>query len=329
MARAAAADFPHYRRKTPLSEIGRVVEVFWQACSIDPLLFAQVTTTAALQLFDTIIEPDFKEFVHKATGRSVVKHIKQAVLDTSEGKPALGAGGRRFVFNMAEKVDLAVWYYFLASVAYEGGQNWGSMVYQASSCASHRPGFVTFGHRPFGGVSSGAPWFPAFAWVESAPTPGRTLAPLAFIPPGSTGNVSVVFHPFPLIGPLTPYDIRLRDMATGNILAFFDTPFNDVAAAMGGVAWKANIPPQPWTQALLWEVSVAQVGVHEMGALTGTVYIDISAAAHPNVVTASHDALTKLARVKDEPLRGFAPLTPAIAEQIGWRGSLTPQPQPT
>lgn len=131
-----------YLPKEAAHIVDNITNLLFAACDDPPSLWITTGVPALLKAFTTIFTPDFKEGYHKFIGQSLYHDWKQSIKDAHEEESIIGDGFRNFVFGMADKVDMATWYMFLAGVAEDGLFDWTSQVYKMANCQGDRAGHI-------------------------------------------------------------------------------------------------------------------------------------------------------------------------------------------
>lgn len=131
-----------YLPKEAAHIVDNITNLLFAPCDDPPSLWVTTGVPALLKAFTTILTPDFKEGYHKLVGQSLYHDWKQSIKDAHEEESVIGDGFRNFVFGMADKVDMASWYMFLAGVAEDGLLDWTSQVYKMANCVGDRRGHI-------------------------------------------------------------------------------------------------------------------------------------------------------------------------------------------
>lgn len=281
---------PAYFIRKKIFEIGRGVRFIWAGCMPSPILLVETTITQGLKAADTIIEPDLKELIHKVSGKSVVKHLKEHIQAEHIKDPKGSASSKRFLFDFSEKVDMAVWWLFLLGVAYEGGVAWGKQATRLSSCNARPPAAWGFAQRPFGVFEDGPGWWPAFAWVEEEPEHGVIVSSTVFSPPFKVATIGCTFHPFPTLGVMRSYQTRIRCQQTDEVIDLFSTEFAEDLEGMIGISMAVEIPSTDQTRSYVIEAQAAGSGTVEIGAISGSLYWTNNNNRGPQTMIPGHDA---------------------------------------
>jgi hypothetical protein len=182
-----------------ISDVGAILRFISLPCASDPMLYVEAAVPALLKAFWEIASPDPKEVYHKVWGQSFVCSLKQTMVEAREFAGQEPAFYERALFSIAEIVDMAIWYLFLADVGEDALINWGSQIIQLSGCFDHTHK-IKSGPMWLGGIyDATGPWAISCSVVD-----GSDIVPMAVtIPPGRSGFVGGAFqyntfaNPFP------------------------------------------------------------------------------------------------------------------------------------
>lgn len=177
---------PYEKRERSL--IGNILRIEQMPCAIPPMLAIELAAPAFLKAFWTVLSPDFKESVHILSGRSLVCNVEHYFEKFDLEEAIGGEVAARVLFTSARWLDVIVWWFFIASVAYDGAMEWTSQIIQAVNCG---PGIHCSSSQPYGAINDGSAgnqqWF-GLDWSTPGPC-APVMHPTAVVPPKYTAIV--------------------------------------------------------------------------------------------------------------------------------------------
>lgn len=132
-------------------------------CAVPKQIYVEAFERALMKAFFTYESPDPRHLYHKGTGRSTLCEVKGII---KKAIPIQSPEHERFVrtlFKFTEIVDVLTWYAFIAGIAADFVNNWGSGIVKLKPCQNPAQGRANSGFAPFGAsFSSGR--FGTFDW---------------------------------------------------------------------------------------------------------------------------------------------------------------------
>jgi hypothetical protein len=127
-------------------------------CAIPPGLYIETALPALFSLLWTYFEPDWRELIHQATGKSVLCRIKGGMEDTQLIPPKETSKATRFYFKATEWADVSTWYLFLAEIVNDSLLQWLSLLIKMSGCDKTYSPWVGSGPFFFGALHDDGTW---------------------------------------------------------------------------------------------------------------------------------------------------------------------------
>lgn len=129
---------------------GRLARIIVAPCSVPTVVWVESAFPALLKAIYSYESPDPKHVYHMVAGHSLICSLKQEIRNAREAAGAEEGEGLRFLFKLAETVDKAIWWLFLAGLGVDAFIDWTSMAYELAGCRG--PDGSNSSDNPFGGI---------------------------------------------------------------------------------------------------------------------------------------------------------------------------------
>lgn len=115
--------------------IGFGLSIHVYPCATTPQIICDAFGDAAIKAFIGLERPTVKQSIKKITGGSWLHNIRAEIELLEIEDPAFFDAGLKLLFEFAELVDVAGWFFFLGSMGVQFLIDWSTIIYQESGCA--------------------------------------------------------------------------------------------------------------------------------------------------------------------------------------------------
>lgn len=186
-------------------------------CALNPWLVAESAGLATLGALWSLQEPDPRHIYHKAFGRSALCTVKGELLADGLVRNPNKSKATRFLFDLAEFIDLDLWYTFLIDIAETGLYNFSSNLITLSGCGHVPSGRGINGHTPFGACDARGVLDTLFQWFNEGGT-GPTSGSFIEVPPHRNWIAMCAASGQDVFGVPCPLTIQLKNITLGLVL---------------------------------------------------------------------------------------------------------------
>ena len=210
--------------------IGKVLRALFEPCLPTPMMFIETALPAACMVLFSVAKPVWKQDIKLLTGKSWLKHMKGVVGDVDVANPTFMQGNLKFLFELAEIVDKAVWWMFIASMAKDFFFDWTSLAMQMGGCRHDPLHQVLTANNPIGNLSSQDVWFLGPQWTETSPTAGPKLSSQFTVTHGTTAQLIAAITYAGNGQPSVPFTMRIQRVYDGEVVVTQALSAEDAAA---------------------------------------------------------------------------------------------------
>ena len=128
-------------------------------CSNPVGVYVEAAAEAAITMLYSALEPDVKELIHMATGKSALCHVKTLVADIHDDVGLTPTKVSRVLGQLGEAYDMATWNLFVLGIAANGLAQFTSTMLQQQGCANKfSPSYGT-GGAYVGAIYDNGQWY--------------------------------------------------------------------------------------------------------------------------------------------------------------------------
>lgn len=172
--------------------LGAIKRVQHMPCAVPPLIYIESFVPAVINVVRSNVEPVWKQAIKAATGKSWLKHIKHRLVNAEHDLPAAFSNGLEHLYTVAEFLDKAVFYMWVAGMSADFVYQWASLVRQYTPCAKAVDQQIISGYDCIGGFVPDINWVPGPSYVNKTGTGPPLWGCDATVPPNQLYNMMFV-----------------------------------------------------------------------------------------------------------------------------------------
>lgn len=192
----------------------------YTSCTVTPTVWIETFLPAAVLAVVSVLTPDPKEVVRIAgNGKSWLKQVRDSFHDAAADEPIESFKKTNFLFDLAEGIDRAVWWLFLAGVTADFLIEWSTLAYRMAGCTTSEREVTLELKFALGGVPGDNTWVDAGIWRVITPDTGELVGPVANIAPGAAVAICSSLHvKNSATNEELSFDQRWIDQSTGEVV---------------------------------------------------------------------------------------------------------------
>jgi hypothetical protein len=198
--------------------VGNFKRIMSFPCAITPLLAVEAAVPAVIAALWGIESPDPKHLYHKTFGRSALCEVKGKLQATGLVGDEHASKRTRLLFDLAEFIDLELWYLFLIDIAAEGLFNFSSNLIEYSGCDPKKALHGANSDLPFGACGADGSLHSLFEWANLGPGPGPSFGSGIVVPPGANWHMACSAAGQDVFGVPCPLQVQMVNVTRGTIL---------------------------------------------------------------------------------------------------------------